>query len=71
LEIDGIAITIDKHIVAEQALSGCSKSICIEESTNLGVVVSGLEVIEPVLFIAAYISIGLFYSISAYPVKLF
>ena len=69
--IDRIIVTVGKHVIAQQSLSRGRKCISIDESANLRVVASGLEVVEPILFIIAYSSIGLFYSISAHPVKLF
>ena len=41
-----IVIAIGKHIVAEDALTGGGEGICIEESAQLGIVITGLEVVE-------------------------
>ena len=41
-----IVPAIGKHVVAQDALSSRNEYISIDESTHLGIVVSGLEVIE-------------------------
>ena len=38
--------TIGKHVVAQQALACGSKRIRIDESTDLGIVIAGLEVVQ-------------------------
>ena len=45
-EINRIIPAISKHVIAQEALSGRSKRIGIEESTCFGVVITALEVIE-------------------------
>ena len=45
--ISRIVVTIGKHIVAKQALSGGDEGIRVEESADFGIVISGLQVIEP------------------------
>ena len=42
-----IIVTICKHIVTQEALSGRSKGIRIDEPANAGIVISGLEIVEP------------------------
>ena len=42
-----IIIAIGEHVIAQQTLAGGDVAVGIEESTPLGVVVTGLEVIEP------------------------
>jgi len=37
---------VGKHIIAQDALSGRNERICIDESAHLGIVISGLEVVE-------------------------
>ena len=44
-------IAIGKHIIAEDALSGSSKFVGVEEAARCGVVVTGLEVIESNLLV--------------------
>ena len=41
-----IVITISKHVVAQQTLAGGDKSIGVDESTDLGIVITGLEVVQ-------------------------
>ena len=41
-----VIATIGKHIVAQQSLAGGYKSIGVDESTDLGIVITGLEVVE-------------------------
>ena len=43
---DGIIIAVGKHVVAQDALTCRGKGIRIQESTQVGIVVTGLEVIE-------------------------
>jgi len=45
-----IIATICKHIVAEEVLAGGGVGIGIEEAANLGIVISGLQIIEPGLY---------------------
>ena len=42
-----IVPTVGKHIVAQQTLAGGGEDICIDESTNLRIIIPGLEVVEP------------------------
>jgi hypothetical protein len=44
--IDRIVLAISKHIVAEDTLTCGSKHIGIEESTQFGIVITGLEIIQ-------------------------
>jgi hypothetical protein len=44
---------IGKHIESQEALSGACVGICVDESTNSGIVISGLEIIEPGLYLLA------------------
>ena len=46
-KINRIIQAIRKHIVAQQALSSGNKYVRVEESAPVGIVISGLEVIEP------------------------
>ena len=46
-EYNWIIITIRKHIVTQEALSGTCKGIRIDEPTDGRVVISALEVVEP------------------------
>ena len=39
-------MTVCIHVIAEQALTSRNKRIRVDESTDFGIVVSGLEVIE-------------------------
>ena len=39
--------TIHKHIVAEEPLSSACVGVGVDESANLGIVITGLQVIEP------------------------
>ena len=45
-----IVKTIAKHITAEDTLAGGGVGISIDESTDSGIVISGLEIIEPGLY---------------------
>ena len=42
-----VVTAIRKHIITEDALTGGYECICVEEPTNNGVVVAGLQIIEP------------------------
>jgi hypothetical protein len=42
-----IVITVSKHVVTEQTLTSGSKGISVDKTTNLGVVITALEVIQP------------------------
>ena len=46
-----IVSTVGKHVIAEDALSSRSEGVGIEESTQCGVIISGLAVIQPGFFI--------------------
>ena len=48
-EITWVVVTIGKHIVAQESLICAYKNIGIEEPTQRGVIVTGLEVVEPEL----------------------
>ena len=48
-----IVIAISKHVIAQQSLAGGNKRVGIDESTNLGVVITALEVIQPRLLVMA------------------
>ena len=50
-------------------MSGYGVIVRIDESANLGVVISGLKVVEPILVRAYYIYMPLFYLILAVLVK--
>ena len=43
---DRIIPTICKHVVANKALAGGGVGICVDEAADLGIIVTGLEVIE-------------------------
>ena len=60
---------IDKWIAPQCTLTSRCKSIRIEESANLRVVVSGLEVVELVLYCTIDCLMSLFYRIFALSVK--
>ena len=47
MEHDRIIITICEHIIAQNALAGGDEGIGIEESAELWVVISALEIVEP------------------------
>ena len=49
--IDRIIIAISEHVIAQQALAGGNKRISIDESTNLGVVITALEVVQTSLIV--------------------
>ena len=38
---------VSKHIVPQEALSGRSKGICVDKSSDAGIVVTALQVVEP------------------------
>jgi hypothetical protein len=42
-----IIAAVGEHIVAQQTLACGCKCISIDESANLGIVITGLQVIEP------------------------
>jgi hypothetical protein len=44
---DWIIQAIGKHIIAQDALSSRNKNIGIDESTQFGIVITGLEIVEP------------------------
>ena len=46
-QIDRIIPTVGKHVVSEETLAGGNEGVCIDESAPLGVIVAGLEVIQP------------------------
>ena len=41
-----VIIAVSKHVIAEDALTGGRVGICIDESTHLWIVITGLEVVE-------------------------
>ena len=43
---NGIIPTIGKHVIAQDALAGRNKCICIDESTQLGIIIAGLKIVE-------------------------
>lgn len=43
----GIIQAIGKHIIAKDTLSSGSISIRVDESADFGIVIAGLEVVEP------------------------
>ncbi len=45
--VDGIIVTVSKHIVPQEALTSRSKGIRIDESANGRIVVTALEIVEP------------------------
>ena len=45
-----IVKTIAKHITAEDTLAGGGVGVCVDESTDGRIVISGLEIIEPGLY---------------------
>ena len=44
-------ITICKHIIPKNAMSGTGITVRIDKSADLGIIVSGLQVVEPSLLI--------------------
>ena len=42
-----IIATVCKHIVAQEILTGGSKGVCVDETTDTGIVISALQVVEP------------------------
>ena len=66
---DWIVQAIGKHIVAQDTLAGGNKGIGIDESADLGVIISALEIVEPRLFgaaLATWAKSGHFYSACYY-----
>ena len=45
--VDGIISAVGKHVIAEDALAGRNKYVGIDESTNLRIVITALQVIQP------------------------
>ena len=45
-ESDRVIQAISKHVIAEETLTNRCKCVGIEESTDVGVVITGLQVIE-------------------------
>ena len=45
--INRIIIAIREHIAADNALAGGGVGVGVQEAAQLGIVVAGLEVIEP------------------------
>ena len=41
-----IIITIGKHIIAQDALTGGSIRVCIDESAQFRIIITGLEIVE-------------------------
>ena len=50
-----IVITVSKHVIAENALASGSKSVGVDESAYLRIVITALEVIE-LGFLVAHIA---------------
>ena len=46
-----IVPAVGKHIVAQDPLSGACVGIRVQESASCGIVISGLQIIEPGLYI--------------------
>ena len=46
ITIRGIIQAISEHVIAEDALAGRDKGIGVEEATDCGIVITGLEIIE-------------------------
>ena len=44
--IDGVVVTIGEHVIAQEALAGGGEGIGVEETAEVGIVISALEVIE-------------------------
>ena len=44
---DGVIPTIGKHVIAENTLAGGNEGVGVDEAGDFGVVISGLQVIEP------------------------
>ena len=42
-----IVFAIGKHVIAQDTLAGGGVGVGIEESADLGIVITGLEVVEP------------------------
>ena len=40
-------MAVGKHVIAQQALTGGGESVGIDESAQLGIVITGLEIVEP------------------------
>jgi hypothetical protein len=57
-----IIAAIGKHVIAEDTLSGRCKCIGVEEAADLGVVITGLQVIEPGI-LGADIAIGAIFAL--------
>ena len=45
--VDGIIAAIGKHIISKDTLTGGDEGVCIDESAPGGVVITGLEIIQP------------------------
>lgn len=45
--------TIGKHVVASDTLTSRGVGVGVDESTDSGIVISGLEIIEPGLYLLA------------------
>ena len=43
--VSRIIVAISKHVMAQEALAGAYESVGIEESADLGVVISALEIV--------------------------
>ena len=44
---NGIIVTIHKHIVSQEALACGGEGIRIDESSDAGIVITALQVVEP------------------------
>ena len=44
---DRIVTAVGEHVITEGALAGTGVTVCVDETTPLGVIVAGLEVIQP------------------------
>ena len=57
-----IIVAVGKHVIAQFALAGTYISISIEESAELRIVISALQIIEPQLFGCQY-AIAVFFAV--------
>ena len=60
ITIRGIIQAISEHVIAEDALAGRDKGIGVEEATDCGIVITGLEIIESQLLDSLFAMVAFF-----------
>ena len=42
-----ITLTVGEHVIAQDALAGGGEGVCVDEAADGGIVITGLQIIEP------------------------